>query len=140
MEVRLQENIEFNTADDFQKVITNFETLASMLGKRMAPTTLFMIPFYSINDEIIFATTIMGEREYIRHQRGNRNFKNKEVVDCFDMVNGLLKNELDTIIKNLSNPELVAYALDISTDMITSVVKLHRDGQPYVTVKNTSNE
>lgn len=135
MEVRLQETIEFNTADDFQKVITNFETLASMLGKRMAPTTLFMIPFYAINDEIIFATTIMGEREYIRHQRGNRNFKNKEVMDCYDMVNGLLKNELDTIIKNLSKHELVAYALDISTDMITGVVKLHRDGTPYVTVK-----
>lgn len=137
MEVRLQENIEFNTTDDFQKVITNFETLASMLGKRMAPTTLFMIPFYAINDEIIFATTIMGEREYIRHQRGNRNFKNKEVVDCFDMVNGLLKNELDTIIQNLSKPALVAYALDISTDMITGVVKLHRDGTPYVTVKTS---
>lgn len=134
MEVRLQENIEFNTADDFQKVITNFETLASMLGKRMAPTTLFMIPFYSINDEIIFAATIMGQREYIRHQRGNRNFKDKEVLDCYSLVNDLLKNDLDSIFRNLSQLEMVAYALDISTDMITGVVKLHRDGVPYVTV------
>lgn len=134
MEVRLQENIEFNTAADFNKVLTNFETLAGMLGKRMAPTTLFMIPFYAINDEIIFAATIMGEREYIRHQRGNRNFKNKEVLDCYAMVHDLLENDLDTIIKNLSKPELVAYALDISTDMITGVVKLHKDGVQYVTV------
>jgi hypothetical protein len=105
-----------------------------MLGKRMAPTTLFMIPFYSINDEIIFAATIMGQREYIRHQRGNRNFKDKEVLDCYSLVNDLLKNDLDSIFRNLSQPEMVAYALDISTDMITGVVKLHRDGVPYVTV------
>lgn len=134
MEVRLQENIEFKSADDFNRVITNFETLAGMLGKRMAPTTLFMIPFYSINDEIIFAATIMGEREYIRHQRGNRNFKEKEVLDCYALVNDLLKNDLDSIFRNLSQPEMVAYALDISTDMITGVIKLHRDGVPYVTV------
>lgn len=134
MEVRLQENIEFKSADDFNRVITNFETLAGMLGKRMAPTTLFMIPFYSINDEIIFAATIMGQREYIRHQRGNRNFKDKEVFDCYSLVNDLLKNDLDSIFRNLSQPEMVAYALDISTDMITGVVKLHRDGVPYVTV------
>lgn len=134
MEVRLQENVEFKSADDFNRVITNFETLAGMLGKRMAPTTLFMIPFYSINDEIIFATTIMGQREYIRHQRGNRNFKDKEVLDCYSLVNDLLKNDLDSIFRNLSQPEMVAYALDISTDMITGVVKLHRDGVPYVTV------
>lgn len=134
MEVRLQENIEFKSADDFNRVITNFETLAGMLGKRMPPTTLFMIPFYSINDEIIFAATIMGEREYIRHQRGNRNFKDKEVLDCYALVNDLLKNDLDSIFRNLSQPEMVAYALDISTDMITGVVKLHRDGVPYVTV------
>jgi hypothetical protein len=134
MEVRLQENIEFKSADDFNRVITNFETLAGMLGKRMAPTTLFMIPFYSINDEIIFAATIMGQREYIRHQRGNRNFKDKEVLDCYSLVNDLLKNDLDSIFRNLSQPEMVAYALDISTDMITGVVKLHRDGVPYVTV------
>lgn len=134
MEVRLQENIEFKSADDFNRVITNFETLAGMLGKRMVPTTLFMIPFYSINDEIIFAATIMGQREYIRHQRGNRNFKDKEVLDCYSLVNDLLKNDLDSIFRNLSQPEMVAYALDISTDMITGVVKLHRDGVPYVTV------
>lgn len=134
MEVRLQENIEFKSADDFNRVITNFETLAGMLGKRMAPTTLFMIPFYSINDEIIFAATVMGQREYIRHQRGNRNFKDKEVLDCYSLVNDLLKNDLDSIFRNLSQPEMVAYALDISTDMITGVVKLHRDGVPYVTV------
>lgn len=134
MEVRLQENIEFKSADDFNRVITNFEILAGMLGKRMAPTTLFMIPFYSINDEIIFAATIMGQREYIRHQRGNRNFKDKEVLDCYSLVNDLLKNDLDSIFRNLSQPEMVAYALDISTDMITGVVKLHRDGVPYVTV------
>lgn len=134
MEVRLQENIEFKSADDFNRVITNFETLAGMLGTRMAPTTLFMIPFYSINDEIIFAATIMGQREYIRHQRGNRNFKDKEVLDCYSLVNDLLKNDLDSIFRNLSKPEMVAYALDISTDMITGVVKLHRDGVPYVTV------
>ena len=134
MGVRLQENIEFKSADDFNRVITNFEILAGMLGKRMAPTTLFMIPFYSINDEIIFAATIMGQREYIRHQRGNRNFKDKEVLDCYSLVNDLLKNDLDSIFRNLSQPEMVAYALDISTDMITGVVKLHRDGVPYVTV------
>ena len=134
MGVRLQENIEFKSADDFNRVITNFETLAGMLGKRMVPTTLFMIPFYSINDEIIFAATIMGQREYIRHQRGNRNFKDKEVLDCYSLVNDLLKNDLDSIFRNLSQPEMVAYALDISTDMITGVVKLHRDGVPYVTV------
>lgn len=134
MEVRFQKNIEFNTTDDFQKVITNFETLASMLGKRMAPTTLFMIPFYSINDEIIFATTIMGEREYIRHKRGNRNFKDKEVFECYAIVNDLLNNDLNTIISNLTQPEMVAYALDISTDQIIGVVKLHRDGVPFVTV------
>lgn len=134
MEVRLQENIEFKSADDFNRVITNFETLAGMLGKRMVSTTLFMIPFYSINDEIIFAATIMGQREYIRHQRGNRNFKDKEVLDCYSLVNDLLKNDLDSIFRNLSQPEMVAYALDISTDMITGVVKLHRDGVPYVTV------
>lgn len=134
MEVRLQENIEFKTPADFHKVLTNFEHLADMLGKRMAPTTLFMIPFYSNNDEILFATTIMGQREYIRHQRGNRNFKNKEVLNCYDVVHDLLANELDTLIKNLSQPELVAYALDISTNMITGVLKLHKDGVPYVNV------
>lgn len=134
MEVRLQNEIQFNTADDFNRVVTNFETLASMLGKRMPPTTLFMIPFYSINDEVIFATTIMGQREYIRHQRGNRSFKNKEILDCYALVNDLLKNELDIVIRNLSHPELVAYALDIRTDMIIGVVKLHHDGVPYVTV------
>ena len=133
MEIRLQSNIEFNTAADFNRVITNFEHWAGMLGKR-SPTTLFMIPFYAVNDEIIFAATIMGRREYIRHQRGNRSFKNKEILDCHFLVNELLKNDLESIIRNLSHPEMVAYALDISNGTVTDVVKLHHDGVPYMKV------
>lgn len=129
-----QPEIKFITVDDFQSVISNFEGLAAMLGRKFPPTTLFLIPFYTINDEVFFATTIMGQREYIRHQRGNRNFKEKEVLDCYAIVNDLLKNDLGTIIRNLSHSEMVAYALDISTDQITGVVKLHRDGVPCVTV------
>lgn len=126
--------IKFSSVDDFQSVISNFEGLAAMLGRKFPPTTLFLIPFYTINDEVFFATTIMGEREYIRHQRGNRNFKDKEVLDCYASVHAFLNNDLNTVIRNLSQPEMVAYALDISNDQITGVVKLHRDGVPCVTV------
>lgn len=136
-----QPSIELNTTQDFRVVINNFESLASMLARKLYastvfhPTALFLIPFYTNNDEVIFAGTIMGELQFIRTQRGSRDFSPAQILDVDFVHSGMDESCFDEVVRNLSNPAMVAYAVDVRKNQLVDIIKLHKDGVPYVKVK-----
>lgn len=136
-----QTSIELNKTDDFKAVINNFESLASMLARRLYastvfhPTALFLIPFYTNNDEVVFAATIMGQLEFIRTKRGSRDFSPSQILAVDFVHSGMDDSCFDEIVRNLSQPEMVAYAVDVRTNTLVDIIKLHKDSVPYVTVK-----
>lgn len=127
---------EFKVEKNIQNIfnaLSNFENLASMLDKN--PLNAHFIPFITTaENKVYFYTTVLGKRCVVSMNRGDNNFNNAVHHNPTEIVDRIIKRCFNKFVNNISNPKMVAYSVSATTGIVSNVVNLHQDNNPFVSI------